>query len=136
MDRQMFALRTPQIDVNDLDEEFDSFNWDSFSSLFRNYYSYLIHSYKHEFQLFLRLLTSFNTVLSSRSSATIGQQLLQVHYSPLLFTRRQKFLYLLSLIFSYIYDKFLVDYRRLLPLQLIYKSCIFLNFLFSQMNIR
>ncbi len=125
----MIALRTPQIDANLLDEDFQSYNWEIFSSLFRHSYSHLIHSFKHEFQLFLRLLTSFNTLLSSNSSATIGQQLLQIKYSSSPFTRWQKFLYLSSLFFSYIYEKFLVDYRRLLPFQFIYKLLLFINFL-------
>jgi peroxin-2 len=130
MAQAMFALRTPQIDANHLDEDFNSYNWEIFSSLFRNSYSHLIHSFKHEFQLFLRLLTSYNTLFSSRYSATIGQQLLQIKYSPLLDNRWQKFLYFSSFIFSYLYEKFLVDYRRLLPLQFIYKSFLFINFLF------
>ncbi|CAF0768055.1 unnamed protein product [Rotaria sordida] len=129
MDEQMTALRTPQIDANYLDEDFNSYNWDMFSSLFRNYYSHLTHSFKHEFQLFLRLLTSYNTLLSSRHSTTIGQQLLQIKYSSVPLTRYQKFLYLSSFVFSYIYEKFLVDYRRLLPFQFIYKLLVFINFL-------
>ncbi|UJR36771.1 hypothetical protein I4U23_029484 [Adineta vaga] len=126
----MSALRTPQIDANHLDEDFQSYNWEIFSSLFRHSYSHLIHSLKHEFQLFLRLLTSYNTLLSSRSSATIGQQLLQLKYSPSIQTRWQKFLYLSSFVFSYLYEKFLVDYRRLLPFQFIYKAFLLINFLF------
>ena len=129
MNNQISALRTPQIDANYLDENFNSYNWDIFSSLFRNYYSHLTHSFKHEFQLFLRLLTSYNTLLSSRSSATIGQQLLQIKYSSLPLTRWQKFLYLSSYVFSYIYEKFFVDYRRLLPFQFIYKLFLCINFL-------
>jgi len=134
MNQQISSLRTPQIDANLLDEDFNSYNWDIFSSIFRHYYSHLIHSFKHEFQLFLRLLTSYNTLLSSRYSATIGQQLLQIKYSSLPLTRWQKFLYLSSLLFSYIYEKFLVDYRRLLPFQFIYKSFLFINFLFFLHN--
>jgi hypothetical protein len=130
MNQQISALRTPQIDANHLDEDFNSYNWEIFSSLFRNSYSYLIHSFKHEFQLFLRLLTSYNTLLSSRYSATIGQQLLQIKYSSSPLTRWQKFIYLSSCIFSYMYEKLLVDYRRLLPFQLIYKSLLCINFLF------
>ena len=126
----MLALRTPQIDANLLDEDFHSFNWEIFSSLFRYSYSHLIHSFKHEFQLCLRLLTSYNTLLSSKHSATIGQQLLQVKYSSIPFTFRQKSLYYTSLIFSYLYEKYLVDYRRLLPFQFIYKFVLFANFLF------
>jgi len=129
MNTQMSALRTPQIDANLLDEDFHSYNWEIFSSLFRHYYSHFIHSFKHEFQLFLRLLTSYNTLFSSDHSATIGQQLLQIKYSSLPLTRQQKFLYFSSLIFSYIYEKFFVDYRRLLPFQFVYKSFLFLNFL-------
>ncbi|CAF3810874.1 unnamed protein product [Adineta steineri] len=129
MDKQMFALRSPQIDANHLDEDFNSYNWEIFSSLFRNSYSHLIHTFKHEFQLFLRLLTSYNTLLSSRYSATIGQQLLQLKYSPLIQTRSQKFFFLSSIVFSYLYEKFLVDYRRLLPFQFIYKLLLFINFL-------
>jgi peroxin-2 len=129
MNTQMSALRTPQIDANLLDEDFHSYNWEIFSSLFRHYYSHLIHSFKHEFQLFLRLLTSYNTLLSTNQSATIGQQLLQIKYSSIPLTRWQKFLHLSSLIFSYIYEKFLVDYRRLLPFQFIYKLFLFINFL-------
>ncbi|CAF0798545.1 unnamed protein product [Adineta ricciae] len=129
MNEQMFALRTPQIDANQLDEDFHSYNWEIFSSLFRHSYSHLIHSFKHEFQLFLRLLTSYHTLLSSKSSATIGQQLLQIKYSPSLQTRRQKVLYLSTFAFTYLYEKFLVDYRRLLPFQFIYKLFLFFNFL-------
>lgn len=129
MSEPITALRTPQIDAHYLDEDFHSYNWDIFSSLFRNYYSYLTHSYKHEFQLFLRLLTSSNTLFSSRFLTTIGQQLLQIKYSSTPLTRQQKFLYISSLIFSYIYEKFLVDYRRLLPFQLVYKLLLFINYL-------
>ena len=130
MDPSMSALRTPQIDANHLDEDFQSYNWESFSSLFRYSSSHLIHSFKHEFQLFLRLFTSSNTLLSSSRSATIGQQLLQIKYSPSPMTRRQKLFYLFSLLTSYCYEKFLVDYRRLLPFQFIYKFLLFLNFLY------
>ena len=125
----MSALRTPQIDANYLDEDFQAFNWESFSQLFRYSSSHLIHSFKHEFQLFLRFFTSANTLLSSAHSATIGQQLLQIKYSPSPMTRRQKCFYLFSLLTSYCYEKFLVDYRRLLPFQFIYKFLLFLNFL-------
>ena len=125
----MSALRTPQIDANLLDEDFHSYNWQIFSSLFRHNYSYLTHSLKHEFQLFLRFLTSYHTLLSADHSATIGQQLLQIKYSSTPFTPWQKFLYSSSLIFSYIYEKFFVDYRRLLPLQFVYKAYVFMNFL-------
>ncbi|CAF4801275.1 unnamed protein product, partial [Rotaria sp. Silwood2] len=45
MDKHMTALRTPQIDANYLDEDFNSYNWDIFSSLFRYYYSHLTHSF-------------------------------------------------------------------------------------------
>ena len=68
--------------------------------------------------------------LSSSRSATIGQQLLQIKYSPSPMTRRQKLFYLFSLLTSYFYEKFLVDYRRLLPFQFIYKFLLFLNFLY------
>ncbi|CAF2046583.1 unnamed protein product [Rotaria magnacalcarata] len=129
MSEPIAALRTPQIDANYLDEDFNAYNWDMFSSLFRIYYSHLIHSFKHEFQLFLRVLTSCNTIFSSRFSATIGQQLLELKYSSSPLTRYQKCLYLLSFFFSYIYEKFLVDYRRLLPFQFIYKAISFANFL-------
>jgi hypothetical protein len=63
MNQRISALRTSQIDENHLDEDSDSYNWEIFSLLFHNYYSYLIHSFKHEFQLFLHLLTSYNTLL-------------------------------------------------------------------------
>lgn len=125
----MLALRTPQIDAHHLDEDFNAYNWELFSSLFRHSYSHLTHSFKHEFQLFLRLLTSYNTLLSSRSSTTIGQQLLQIKYSPTLQTRWHKLLFLSSCAFSYLYEKFLVDYRRLLPLQFAYKLLLWINFL-------
>lgn len=129
MSERLVTLRTPQIDANLLDEDFSSYNWEIFSSLFRFQYSHLVHTFKHEFQLFLRLLTSYNTLYSSNYSATIGQKLLQIKYSSTPLTRYKKFLYFLSLIFSYLYEKFLVDYRRLLPLQILYKSFVFLNFL-------
>lgn len=129
MNQQISSLRTPQIDANLLDEDFQSYNWEIFSSIFRHYYSHLIHKFKHEFQLFLRLLTTYNTLFSSKFSSTIGQQLLEIKYSSSPLTRYQKFLYLLSLIFSYIYEKFLVDYRRLLPFQFLYKTVLFINFL-------
>lgn len=90
MTHPQLALRTPQIDSNLLDEDFQSYNWEIFSSLFRFNSSHLSHSFKHEFQLFLRLLTSFNTLLSTRSSQTIGQQILQTKYSTTPLTRYQK----------------------------------------------
>jgi len=129
MSDNQFALRTPQIDSNLLDEDFQSINWEIFSSLFRYNYSHLIHSFKHEFQLFLRLLTSFNTLLSKRFNQTIGQQLLQTQYSTIPLTRSQKLVYLSSCLFSYGYEKYLVDYRRLLPFQFVYKLFLFTNFL-------
>ena len=128
MDQPINALRTPQIDANYLDENFEAYNWEMFSSLFRYVHSTWVHSLKHEFQLFLRLITSYNTLFSS-SSTTIGQQLLQIKYSPLPMTRRQRLLYLSSLFFSYIYEKYLADLRRLLPLQFIYRSMTLVNFL-------
>ena len=127
MSEPVAALRTPQIDAAYLDGEFQSYNWDMFSSLFRS--SHVIHTFKHELQLFLRLLTSSQTLLSSRHFATLGQQLLQIKYSPSPLTRWQKYVHLLSLVLSYAYNKFILDHRRLLPLQFIYRSLVIVNFL-------
>ena len=129
MDPTLTALRTPQIDAYQLDEDFQSYNWELFSSLFRYSSSHLIHSLKHEFQLFLRLLTAANTIFSSSSFATIGQQILQIKYSTSPMNRRQTFIYVSSLFLSYLHEKFLVDHRRLYAVQIIYVSMKLLNFL-------
>jgi hypothetical protein len=123
----MLALRTPHIDSNYLDESFHSYNWDMFSSLFRYSHSHLIHSFKHEWQLFVRLIISSNTLLLS--SSTVGQTLLKVKYSLLPLNRREKCVHILLLFVSYVYEKYLVESRRLLPVQFIYKCMLVLNFL-------
>ncbi|CAF2514023.1 unnamed protein product [Rotaria sp. Silwood2] len=65
--KQLPALRTLQIDANYLGKDFNSYHWDIFSSIFHNNKSHPIDSFRHEFQLFLCLLISYNRLLSSPS---------------------------------------------------------------------
>lgn len=130
MEKSIDALRTPQIDAFFLDESFHNFNWEIFSSLFRRHpSSHWVHTFKNEFQLFLRLLTASNTVFSENNPATIGQRILQVKYSTAPMNRFQKYLYLISLFGSYLYEKFVVGSNRFYGVYFLYTSMKLINLL-------
>ncbi|CAF1244206.1 unnamed protein product [Didymodactylos carnosus] len=129
--RRYPSLRTPQIDADYLNNDFSEYNFDSFSSIFRYYHSHTLQMYKNEFKLLLNLFTSVNTLLMK--NVTIGQEILNIEYlndyDKSQINNKQKCFYILSLFYEYIYQKFIIDRRRLNSFQFLYKLISLINFL-------